>query len=53
MKKYSIPTLSVVHIQETDVIATSITDVNNNVGVTYGGAGNGFARTPGRRSIWD
>ncbi len=53
MKKYIIPTLSVIQILENDVIATSVTTINSNTGINLGGAGHGTVRAPGQRGIWE
>ncbi len=45
--------MQVIQIQENDVIATSVTNVNSNTGINLGGAGHGNVRTPGQRGIWD
>ena len=50
---YIIPTLSVIQIHETDIIATSVTTVNSNTGINLGGAGHGTVRAPGNRCIWE
>ena len=53
MRTYINPDLKVVEINRNDVIATSVTTINGNAGINYGGAGHGTVRTPGNRGIWD
>ena len=45
--------MQVIRINQTDVIATSVTTVNSNTGINLGGAGHGTVRTPGNRGIWE
>lgn len=54
-KFYSVPSLSVVELQDSDVICSSTTEVSGFSGgtVNYGGPGVGAARSNDRGGIWD
>lgn len=53
-KQYQHPTMCVVRMMhQTQLLSSSITDVNgNDTGIGYGGGGSGSARAP-QRSGWD
>lgn len=48
-KQYITPAFAVVEIKKSDVIATSVNNVANNVNLFYGGGYNGYARVGERR----
>ncbi len=52
-KQFVLPVMTVVEMK-TNMIATSIQSVDSNAQLFYGGAYNGYARTPGRGFYdWD
>lgn len=52
-KKYNTPMLHINSISDTDIIVTSVTNINGEVGL--GGSGHGTVRTPSHPNsrIWD
>lgn len=52
-KQFVLPVMTVVEMK-TSLIATSVQSIDSNVQLFYGGAYNGYARTPGRGFYdWD
>ncbi|MBR2153905.1 MAG: hypothetical protein IJ901_04735 [Bacteroidaceae bacterium] len=51
-KEYRKPTLWVMETQTTNIICSSVTGINTNATIKYGGAGRGQARIKSA-SIWD
>ena len=50
-RTYNMPTIFVEQVD--DIIATSVTNISGNGGISLGGSGHGNVRTPENRNIWE